>query len=159
MERSSTFKPFPDPGILPTKPPPAEGERIIIQVDGLPPFKGGRHSLRSPKSPIYQRFVDLRLAATRAMDGRSWYEGDVWLRLTLYLPDQQWPDKLIDDFPIYYVSGVMDTIDGSHGTSFTYLPIVVQDDRQVHGLFLSIVDSDKPRYEVEISFGECLRLF
>lgn len=119
-----------------------------------PQFKGGKHSLRNPKNPHYQRFVALRAAAINEMHGRAWYEGMVWLHVTLYLPNGKWPDKLIDDYPIYYVSGVMDTIDGSHGMSFTYLPIVIQDDRQVNHCGWSVVESEVAHYEVEVRFGE-----
>jgi hypothetical protein len=152
MEKPSKYTPFPDPGVLPTKPPPTEGERIIIRVDGWPPFKLGTQSLRNPNSPLYQRFLDLRQAATSAMDGRSWYDREVQLRVVFRFPDKKWPDKLEGDWALPYVSGIMDTIDGSHGTSFTYLPIVFQDDAQVRLNGWFVVDSEAPSYEIQIDF-------
>jgi hypothetical protein len=147
------FRPFPDPGVVPTKPPPQEGDHITIRVDGYPPYEGGKRSLRSPKNPLYQRFLDLRRAATVAMDGRSWYDGEVQLKVTFFFPGRKWPDKLVDDRELYYFSGIMDTIDGSHGKSFTYLPIVIQDDAQVRLGEWEVVDSNYPHYEVEVVFS------
>jgi hypothetical protein len=46
----------------------------------------------------------------------------------------------------------MDTLDGSHGTAFTYLPIVYQDDCQVVLGEFHHVQSDELRYEVVLRF-------
>jgi hypothetical protein len=86
------------------------------------------------------------------MDGRCWYDGEVRVTTTFYFPDEKWPDKLIDDWELYYISGILDTIDGSHGMSFTYLPIVIQDDCQVRLGGWRIYDSESPSYELEIEF-------
>ena len=51
-----------------------------------------------------------------------------------------------------YVSGVMDTLDGSHGPGFTYLPIVYQDDCQVVLGEFHYIQSDETRYEVLLTF-------
>ena len=64
------FLPY-DPGVLPTKPPPEPGATLHIAVDGLPPYKDVNASIRNPKHKIYSRFVALREAAIREMDGRA----------------------------------------------------------------------------------------
>jgi len=52
----------------------------------------------------------------------------VRLRLTspCFAPGFEKGKGLVD-----YVGGIEDTLDGSHGFTFTYLPIVFQDDCQV----------------------------
>jgi hypothetical protein len=115
----------PDPGPLPHLPAPLPGEQICLRVRGLPPYKDISFSIRNPRHRHHQRFVDLRQAATRAMGGRAWYTGSVGLKLNIHAPildrNRKWAD---------YLGGVADTLDGSHGFSFTYLPIVYQDDCQ-----------------------------
>ena len=53
---------------------------------------------------------------------------------------------------LQYVGGVMDTLDGSHGPEFTYLPIIYQDDCQVVLGEFHHVRSDEVRYEMQLSF-------
>ena len=60
------------------------------------------------------------------MDGRKWTDGPVSMTFTMYAPAFEKGRDLIS-----YVGGIMDTLDGSHGYSFMYLPIVYQDDCQV----------------------------
>jgi hypothetical protein len=74
------------------------------------------------------------------MDGRCWYDGEVRVTTTFYFPDEKWPDKLIDDWELYYISGILD------------LPIVIQDDCQVRLGGWRIYDSESPSYELEIEF-------
>jgi len=51
-----------------------------------------------------------------------------------------------------YMDGIMDTLDGSHGVEFTYLPIVYEDDCQVcDGRSRFQLDSEI-FYEVTIRF-------
>ena len=50
----------------------------------------------------------------------------VGLDLDVHAPNLEPGRALVD-----YVGGVMDTLDWSHGTHFTYLPIVYNDDCQV----------------------------
>jgi hypothetical protein len=104
MNRS--FKPYPDPGIIPQKPKPKAGEVIHIVVEGLPPYKDISKSIRNPKHPLYDRFVNLRKAAIDTMDGRCWYVGGVSLELTAYY-------NALDDkvSSTDYLGGIMDTLD------------------------------------------------
>lgn len=46
----------------------------------------------------------------------------------------------------------MDTPEGSSGSTFTYLPIVFEDDSQVRRTHSSFVDSADTFYEIEIEF-------
>ncbi len=145
---NSTFKPYPDPGIIPDKPPPKGGEVINIAVQGLPPYKDISKSIRNPKHPHYDRFINLREAAIDAMGGKCWYDGSVSLELTVYYSTLD--DKVSS---ADYLGGIMDTLDGSHGLSFTYLPVAYQDDCQVWHSSSTFLSSDKNRYEIKITFG------
>lgn len=51
-----------------------------------------------------------------------------------------------------YLGGIADTIGGSHGFSFIYLPIVYLDDVQVVQSTVSRGISSAERYEIEIEF-------
>jgi hypothetical protein len=115
-----------DPGVLPTLPSPSPGETILIKVDGLPPPKDDSQSIRNRNHPLHPAFLSLRRAAIAVMAGRAWYFGPVELRLTIYgLPGPaRW--KLY-----HYAGGVFDTLDGSSGKTFTYLPVAFEDDCQV----------------------------
>ena len=109
-----SFLPY-DPGVLPAAPAPAKGERLVIEVAGLPPYKEIRRSIRNTTHPRYDSFVALRTAAAQAMAGRAWYFEAIGLDLTLYAP------RLHDGCSVSdYLSGIMDTLDGSSGPTFTY---------------------------------------
>ena len=45
-----------------------------------------------------------------------------------------------------YLGGVMDSLDGSHGPSFTYLPIIYEDDCRVASCRTQFVKSEEERY-------------
>lgn len=79
------------------------------------------------------------------MDGRQWYEGPVGLHLILYGPNQMMG-------LLRYLSGIMDTLDGSHGLTFTYLPIAYQDDAQVASMEGRFVERPEVGYELTIQF-------
>lgn len=136
---------FPDPGPLPTLPSPTPGEKIRIVVSGLPPHKDLHFSIRNPKHRRYQRFVDLRNAAIAAMAGKAWYLGPVSLTLKILTPEME---HSLGDFS----GGIADTLDGSHGPTFTYLPIVYQDDCQIVQMRLSHEQSADASYELVIDF-------
>jgi len=51
-----------------------------------------------------------------------------------------------------YLGGIMDTLDGSHGEPFTYLPICFQDDCQVISVRWEVADSQEPYYELIVRF-------
>lgn len=140
------FKLFPDPGNLPTAPPPVAGERISLSIPDLPPRKERHRSLRNPRHPHYDRFLRLRVAATEAMAGRQWFCGAIALDLVIFSPSIL-PHHLND-----YLGGVMDTLDGSHGAYFTYLPIVYQDDCQVVAASSELRPAAEYRYTLGVSF-------
>jgi hypothetical protein len=141
-----SFLPY-DPGVLPTKPSPNAHEKVLIEVSGYPPFKDKHFSVRNPTHPNYPAFTKLREAATRAMDGRACYFGPVAMNLSLYAPAIEQGRSLLD-----YAGGIQDTLDGSSGREFTYLPIVFQDDCQVVSSRYKLVTSEDISYIVEIQF-------
>ena len=51
-----------------------------------------------------------------------------------------------------FQSGIMDTLDGSHGQTFTFLPVVYEDDCQVAESRFEWCDDDDPSYEVQVTF-------
>ena len=137
-----------DPGSIPTLPAPAAGEVIHIEVEGLPPIKDVRQSIRNAKHPLHERFKQLRKDATKAMAGRAWSFGPVQLNLTVRSPKSSREHDLNA-----YLGGVMDTLDGSSGFSFTYLPIVFEDDSQVHGSQTRWEDAASSSYVIQITFS------
>ena len=140
------MKLFPNPGVLPIHPSPKPGEKIIIQVERIPPYKDVHFSIRNPKHPKYKSFLNLRNAATKAMKDRKWYDGPVSLNFIFHAPKLE--RRLLD-----YIGGVMDTLDGSHGMSFTYLPIIYQDDCQIVDFEMKYIVAKKTKYKVEIIFS------
>ena len=137
----------PDPGKLPHKPEPKAGSSLKFMLSGYPPYKSKGFSIRNPGHKHYDRFVILRRSAISAMKGRKWYDGPIEMNLTLYAPKFE-KNKGLNA----YVGGIMDTLDGSHGQHFTYLPIVYQDDCQVTNGRHRFMESDEPYYELEIVF-------
>ena len=134
------------PGPLPTRPAPSAGTKITISVAGLPPYKDVSRSLRNRGSPQVQQFVELRTAAAKAMSGRRWWDTAVRLDLVVYWAQVEPPPwRLVD-----YLGGVMDTLDGSHGPSFTFLPLVYQDDSQICGTSMRIEPAGRTFYEVTL---------
>jgi hypothetical protein len=53
---------------------------------------------------------------------------------------------------IDYMSGITDTLDGAHAPSFTYLPIVYQDDCQVVSSHFCFKHAENAFYSVEVVF-------
>lgn len=82
------------------------------------------------------------------MKGQRWTDNSVSLRISIYAPTLEKGKGAID-----YVGGIMDTLGGSHGQSFTYLPIVYQDDAQVNVLTHRFHESAKAYYVIKIEFG------
>lgn len=136
-----------DPGQLPTRPAPAAGEVLNISVEGFPPYKDNRKSIRNRNHPRHGDFKALRNAASKAMEGRAWTFGPVRLDLTVYAPSLPPGASLLD-----YLGGVMDTLDGSSGDTFTFLPIVYEDDCQVVTSTMRVVESEPVRYTVGVTF-------
>ena len=121
----NNFLPY-NPGILPTRPAPKKGEKITFEVKGYPPYKDRNFSIRNPKHPNYKTFVELRKEAINAMAKRAWHFGPVEINFTLFAPEFEKNKSLSD-----YDGGIADTLDGSSGRDFTYLPIVFEDDCQI----------------------------
>ncbi len=144
------FKPSPDPVVIPSKPAPLAGERLTIEVEGLPPDKDRNRSIRSVRHPAYSDFIRLGEEAIKQMDGRAWFDDDVWLYVDLLVPAGTL--KATGRGLLDYIGGIMDTPDGSHGPSFTYLPIAMQDDRQVRLGGWTKAEAESPHYRVVISF-------
>jgi len=109
---------------------------MSLRLDGFPPYKDLRFSIRNVRHKANDRFVALRLAAIQAMGGRAAYRGSVGLALHMNAPGYEKNKILLD-----YVAGVMDSLDGSHGAEFTYLPVVYEDDCKV-ALLLQQVDQE-----------------
>ena len=139
MNNSRTFVIYPDPGPLPTLPPPPLGEVVEIVVGGLPPRKDASFSIRNVKHKHYQLFATLRKKGIEAMNGRAWFNGAVEMEFVLHAP-------CLEKDLLGYQSGIMDTLDGSHGLTFTYLPVVVQDDVQIVSAQSRFVESANTYY-------------
>jgi len=81
------------------------------------------------------------------MGGRAWYFGAVRLDLTIRSPQQLDYWQMLE-----YIGGVMDTLDGSSGIYFTYLPTVYEDDCQVSIGHTRHELSREESYELRITF-------
>jgi hypothetical protein len=136
-----------DPGVLPSKHAPKAGEGFELTIERLPPRKNRSRSIRNTTHPFYDRFVRLRASAVRAMDGRAPYRGIVGLELTMFCKELHRWDVLNE-----FMGGVMDTLDGSHGPTFTYLPIVYEDDCQVSMGNVAIQPSREEYYILKVTF-------
>ena len=136
-----------NPGVLPTRSGPSQGESVVIEVNGMPPIKTLNRSLRNRTNPRYDAFVALREAATHAMDGRAWYFGSVKVGFTLRCTENSLRGSLND-----YFGGIADSLDGSAGFTFTYLPIVFQDDSQISEYYCQREESAVEKYRVEVFF-------
>jgi hypothetical protein len=135
------------PGTLPSRAPPDPGEHLQFEVDGLPPIKDLSRSVRNRTHPLHGRFVELRRVATLAMDGRAWVFAKVGLEMVVRSAPDAESCGLVD-----YLSGVMDTLGGSAGRTFTFLPIVYQDDCQVDGAEIRWEESERASYSVCVLF-------
>lgn len=91
-------------------------------------------------------FLALRHAAIGAMAGRKWTDGRVDLDLTYWAPQ---PRPATDPA---YPGGVMDTLGGSHGRTFIYLPIVYLDDCQTAVIRVAPKVSEVEHYRLVVSF-------
>jgi hypothetical protein len=136
-----------DPGVLPTDPAPSRGESLVLEIKGLPPIKTIRQSIRNQDHPHHHSFLMLRKAATDGMAGRAWYFGPIRLNLTIFSPERlnRWSLS-------HYLGGIMDTLDGSSGRTFTYLPIVFEDDCQVCETSIEWREGPRDSYRLKILF-------
>ena len=132
------------PGVLPTKPPLKKGDVIAFEVDGYPPYKDEAFSIRNVRHRDYNRFVRLRKAGTKAMHGHAWACcGPISMEFVLYAPEFEENRQLLD-----YAAGIEDTLDGSSGPTFTYLPIIFEDDCQICNAKVSFAESNKIKYKL-----------
>ncbi len=142
-----------DPGRVPVEPPPSPGEAIELEVDGWPPAKGEHFSIRNAGHADHARFVALRTAAARAMNGRAWYPGPVRLAVEVRAPSLERGRSLLD-----YAGGITDSLDGSHGETFTYLPVAYEDDCQIVTMPIRFIQTDTVSYSVRVEFLHADRL-
>lgn len=137
-----SFLPY-NPGVLPTKPAITVGDLIEFKVDGYPPYKDTHFSIRNIKHKDNYRFIKLREAGILAMNGRAWSHEPIKMDFILYAPAFEEGKNLND-----YIGGIMDTLDGSSGGSFTYLPVIFEDDCQIATGHSSIVNSVDVKYSL-----------
>ncbi|MGD9201867.1 MAG: hypothetical protein PVI26_09910 [Chitinispirillia bacterium] len=135
------------PGVIPSKPSPQKGYELRFEVEGLPPYKDVSKSIRNKTHRAHERFILLREKAIQVMDGRAWYFDAISLSIVIFGNDILF-DKSIQD----YMSGIMDTLGGSSGFTFTFLPIVYEDDSQVCEASYIRKESDVAKYQVLIKF-------
>lgn len=141
-----TILPY-DPGVLPSKPQPTAGECIELEIEGMPPVKDFRQSIRNLQHPQHATFIELRRAAIFQMNGRAWSFGPVGMDLTVYSP------QTINRMELNsYLGGVMDALDGSSGQTFTFLPIVFEDDSQLVMSQTKWVRADSCHFLLKINF-------
>ena len=81
------------------------------------------------------------------MAGRAWYAGPVRLDLCIWAAELDRNRTLKD-----YISGIMDTLDGSHGYHFTHLPVVFEDGSQVVRYDCRRMATGALRYAIRCSF-------
>ncbi|MFI5166777.1 MAG: hypothetical protein ACHQQS_09180 [Thermoanaerobaculales bacterium] len=105
--------------------------------------------MRNPTHPNYRAFLNLRAAAIAAMDRRAWSRGLVRLSVTLRCPSPPGGARMNE-----YLGGIADSLDGSHGFTFTYLPVAFEDDCQVAQATSSFEPASEPSYVLEIEFLE-----
>jgi len=120
---------------------------MSFRVEGLPPYKDRHFSIRNKRHKIYGRFKDLRKIAINAMNGRAPFRGAVGLDIVIHAPELESKKSLND-----YMGGVMDTLDGSSGVEFTFLPIAYEDDCQVASGRNSFIEDQKCFYIIEVTF-------
>lgn len=118
-----------------------------MRVTGLPPFKDIHFSVRNPDHSNYEDFKRLRDEAIKAMGGMAWYFGPIQINFTLYAPAISSKRTLLD-----YMAGIMDTVDGSCGSGFTYLPIIFEDDCQVASSKIDFQKAEDIWYTIDVSF-------
>lgn len=119
--------------------------KIKIHVVGIPPHKDISRSIRNKNHPHHNRFLELRKAAQKAMRKWKYYMGPVEIKMH-YVRHKG--DKSIFD----YAGGICDTLDGSHGFNFHWLPIVFLDDCQVVKIKMTQEKGERDEYFLEINF-------
>ena len=82
------------------------------------------------------------------MDGRAWTSQQIRLHTRITAPAALRERHTA----LGFVSGIMDSLDGSHGRSFTFLPVVYEDDCLVNGFCVQWTDHSNPAYEIDVEF-------
>lgn len=144
------FVPY-NPGTLPTKPGIAAGDIVEFEVEGYPPCKDTHFSIRNVKHKDHDRFIRLRDAGIKEMKGRAWTNGPIRMTFILYAPSFEKGKVLLD-----YAAGIEDTLDGSSGFTFTYLPVVFEDDCQICELSMRLVCCQEVKYHLTFEVMESL---
>ncbi len=142
-----------NPGVLPKRPAPKAGDSFTIEIQGLPPYKDRGFSIRNIRHPRYDSFVQLREKAIEVMDGRAWYRGPVSLDLVIFAPRLPVGKELLD-----YMAGIFDSLDGSSGPSFTYLPIAYEDDCQCQIGEMKFIQSVDQFYKLTVTFLDSISI-
>jgi len=121
-------------------------KKIHIKVTNIPPHKDISFSIRNPKHPAHQRFLNLRIAAKKAMGEISYHKGPVEINFHYVRKN--------GNKPLWnYLSGICDTLGGSHGFTFHWNPIVFLDDCQVTKIRMTQEYSKtKDKYFLEVKF-------
>jgi len=134
-----------DPGIIPKKPSLKVEDKIEIVVEGYPPYKDSSRSIRNIRHKYYERFVNLREEAIKIMGGRAWTHQAIGMYVEIHAPDFEKNKTLTD-----YCGGIADTLDGSSGYTFTYLPIVFEDDCQICKSSAKFIHDENIWYKIKI---------
>ncbi|BBO17274.1 conserved hypothetical protein [Candidatus Brocadia pituitae] len=101
------------------------------------------------RSQFESQFIKLCNAGIAAMNGRAWSHASIRMDFTLYAPSFERKRTMLD-----YIAGVGDTLDGSSGFTFTYLPIVFEDDCQICHWNSRLIKSSKTKYVLRIEIME-----
>ncbi|MFH0982765.1 MAG: hypothetical protein V2A79_14675 [Planctomycetota bacterium] len=81
------------------------------------------------------------------MNGCAWSFGPIGLDFVLYAPSLPSKPTMLD-----FAAGIEDTLDGSSGLTFTFLPIAFENDAQVCKLRFRFEESEHTRYRVVVEF-------
>jgi len=122
-----------------------KGKTISFDVLGVPPHKDTSFSIRNSKHSNHDRFLAIRKAAKRAMGKIPYYKGSV--KIVFHYRRESGSRSLND-----YLSGICDSLDGSHGFTFHWSPVVFLDDCQVVEAELSQESSSKDMYSIKVCF-------
>ncbi len=81
------------------------------------------------------------------MGNRAWYFGKIAMEITLFGS----PDTAIHTLNAY-MGGICDTLGGSSGLTFTYLPIIYEDDSQIDSLSITWQRDTDVHYCIRLLF-------
>jgi len=119
--------------------------KIKFIVEGIPPYKDFSRSIRNYQHPDHDRFLKLRKTAKVAMKNREYHRGPVAIKF--HYIRKEGKRKIWE-----YLSGILDSLGGSHGFTFHWVPIVFLDDCQIQKIHISQETGKRDRYLLEIIF-------